>query len=876
MKQPVQHFAILAFFLFFSAKGLSLPLPNGSTAPDFTLTDVNGVEHHLYDYLDQGYTVFLDFSATWCGICWNYHNTNILKDIYNQYGPSGTDQVMVLFIEGDAFTPESALFGGSGSQGDWVTGTPYPVMDDPNETVASAYQVFSFPTLYAVCPDRKVYQPGSGASFATWENWIASCALSQTSDVTDISCNGQGNGAIDLDVSGGFGALTYSWNTGAATQDLSGLSGGMYSCIISDQLGRFIQTDPILVNEPEALGATLDVYSESFYQGNDGAIFVYPEGGTPPYEYLWSNGASSQNLENLSPGAYSLTLTDLYGCQQIQNASIAPYVCPNISIQVFTSDVACAGDASGEASINPAGGSFPYTVQWSDGGTGLDRDDLPAGAYQITLTDAFACPVETTLDISEPNPLSVSVLSQTDASCDGQVSGSANLSASGGVPGYAYSWPDGQSGPAAQGLVPGAYDVSVTDQNQCLTIFEVVIAALDDTQPPVVATQDVVVSLDENGQAALDPQSADGGSMDDCAIGEYALSQTAFTCDDLGVQTLTLTVTDAGGNQASAPLQATVVDAIAPSIVCPPNVVFHNCDGVATFDQPQATDNCGVQAVELIAGLPSGGTFPLDQPQVQVFRATDASGNTAECSFEVVFENTLTSSSQSENSCPGMQTGTAAVIPQGGTPDYTATWNTGATGLTLEALSPGTYFATIVDATGCTVVQPVQVGSWLALVFQVEQVLDANTGQADGAVYIEVSGGEAPYSFSWATIGGQQISESEDLLGIPAGTYVCHITDANGCQMVSLPITVKEIVVNGIQQTVQPSVRVYPNPAQEYVVVEGFSNGMIQLYDGMGRLRIYREVEAGQAMIALPLTALESGYYWLAIGETRVPLAIVR
>ena len=130
-------------------------LPDGSTAPNFTATDINGNTYTLYDYLDAGKPVIMDVSATWCGPCWDYHNTHALKDLYNQYGPPGTDEVMVFFIEGDGSTTQADLEGtGTNTTGDWITGTPYPIID--SDSIGTLYEVTYFPTLYLICPDRIV------------------------------------------------------------------------------------------------------------------------------------------------------------------------------------------------------------------------------------------------------------------------------------------------------------------------------------------------------------------------------------------------------------------------------------------------------------------------------------------------------------------------------------------------------------------------------------------------------------------------------------------------------------------------------------------------------------------------------------------------
>lgn len=130
-----------------------------SFAPDFTGTDINGVEHNLQSYLDSGKTVIIDISATWCGPCWNFHQSGTLEEVYNTYGPDGTDEMMVFFIEGDSTTTNADLNApGANSQGDWVTGTPYPIIDDAN--IADSYATAYFPTVYIVCPSGIVWECG--------------------------------------------------------------------------------------------------------------------------------------------------------------------------------------------------------------------------------------------------------------------------------------------------------------------------------------------------------------------------------------------------------------------------------------------------------------------------------------------------------------------------------------------------------------------------------------------------------------------------------------------------------------------------------------------------------------------------------------------
>ena len=130
-------------------------MPDSTICPNFTGVDLNGRSHNLYNYLDSGYTVIVEVSAAWCSPCWAFHTSGVLKNFYNQYGPAGTNQVRVFFVEGESTNTLAQLQGSSTgnlrsnfTKGDWITGTPYPIIDDAS--IARLLQINYFPTMYTI------------------------------------------------------------------------------------------------------------------------------------------------------------------------------------------------------------------------------------------------------------------------------------------------------------------------------------------------------------------------------------------------------------------------------------------------------------------------------------------------------------------------------------------------------------------------------------------------------------------------------------------------------------------------------------------------------------------------------------------------------
>ncbi|PSK94570.1 T9SS type A sorting domain-containing protein [Taibaiella chishuiensis] len=186
MKKSAFTILCLLMAMAFNRAGAQ-PLAVGAVVDDIKLKTIYGDSVSLYSYLDQGYTVLIDISATWCAPCWYFRQSHIAEDLYKHYGPNGTVQpgrIMVWFIEGDNTTTSADLAGNTGaSQGDWVTGVDYPIIDYPNFTPVIHFlqpgaTSIAFPTFLLICPNRKVIFNAEGFS----PNWTEAYFVERMND----------------------------------------------------------------------------------------------------------------------------------------------------------------------------------------------------------------------------------------------------------------------------------------------------------------------------------------------------------------------------------------------------------------------------------------------------------------------------------------------------------------------------------------------------------------------------------------------------------------------------------------------------------------------------------------------------------------------
>jgi SprB repeat/Secretion system C-terminal sorting domain len=278
------------------------------------------------------------------------------------------------------------------------------------------------------------------------------------SGTTDLLCNGDSNGSIDLTPTGGTGTLSYLWDdaNGSTTQDLSGVGAGTYTVLVTDA-SNCSSSIAYTINEPAAItetGASSDV---SCGGAADGSVDITVSGGVAPYTFVWSNGALTEDLAGLSGDLYSVTITDFNGCVL---TSIDYDVLENdpIVISGTTQDANC-GQADGSIDISIIGGASLGTISWSNSSSTEDLTNIPAGSYIVTVTDTDGC--------SETMPFNVNSIGGpvvdgtfTDASCASANDGSIDITVTGSGP-FTYSWDSGQSTEDLIGLAPWTYTVTV-------------------------------------------------------------------------------------------------------------------------------------------------------------------------------------------------------------------------------------------------------------------------------------------------------------------------------------------------------------------------------------------------------------------------------
>ncbi len=520
---------------------------------------------------------------------------------------------------------------------------------------------------------------------------------------TNVSCNGGSNGTAKVIATGGVSPYSYSWTPNVSSTDSAkNLSAGTYTTLVTDARGC-TTTATMLVTQPNLLtvstGPAINVLCNG---GNNGSTSVIANGGTAPYSYSWApKGGTNSVATNLSAGTYTVTVTDAHNCPTITITTISQPTALNINVSALT-NVSCYNGSNGSGAVNATGGTGPYTYVWSPNvSTSISATNLKAGIYTITVTDANKCSTNTTLTITQPTALTSKLVSTTNIKCYNGSNGDISISATGGSPGYTYTWaPNVSSTVNATGLNAGSYSITVTDANGCTSQVQ---AILKQPAPITIAstTQEPLCNGQQNGSATI---SVTGGTPSYKYIWSTVPQQISSTATNIGAGTYTIEIIDANGCTKQ---DTVIVKQPFPLMASIVNVTNPICYG----------DSSGSASVYVTGGTlpysylwwnttPKQTTYDASKLSAGLYTVDILDAHNCPVSKQVIITQptpVITQATAPDSVCSGT-TVTITASGSGGNGTYSYAWSTGSGSIATQNVTPTnttTYTVTAVDGNGC-------------------------------------------------------------------------------------------------------------------------------------------------------------------------------
>lgn len=644
-----------------------------------------------------------------------------------------------------------------------TTGGPFTYLWSPSGGTAATATGLSQGTYTCVVTGS------NGCTTSVTASVTAPAAFASTTGTTPATC-GNNNGTASVSVSGGTPGYTYLWSPSGGTSPIAtGLTAGVYTCTVTDANGCTAQFSAT-VNNSGAPSVTLSTQTNvSCNGGSNGSATVSASGGSSPYTYAWSpSGGTSATATGLTAGTYTCLVTDALGCAQSATVTITqPALLTSVS---SGTDPLCNSGATGTATVTPSGGTGPYTYNWSPtGGTAATATALAAGNYTCTVTDANGCTSTSSVVLTAPSAYTITA-TQNNVSCNGGSNGVAAVTVTGATPGYTYAWlPSGGTGSSATNLTAGGYTCTVTDANGCTSTQTFSI-----TQPAILNTSSVQTNVSCNGDSTGTSTVTATGGTPTYSYLWLPYGGTAATGTGLAAGTYTCTVSDANGCQANHTVTITQNTAVTSTVNSTDALCNGAASGSATVNAsggtPGYTYLWSNSTTTATANGLSAGTYSVT--------VTDVNGCTHVQTAVISEPAAITATSASSDATCGATNGSGTVIASGGTPGYTYLWSSGGTGATENSIGAGVYTCTITDLNGCTHVETVTVNNIGAPSVTMNTPTDVTcNGGNDGSANVSVSGGTAPYTYSWTPSGGTAATAT----GLSAGNYICTVTDQIGC-----------------------------------------------------------------------------------------------
>ncbi|MBS1596240.1 MAG: gliding motility-associated C-terminal domain-containing protein [Bacteroidetes bacterium] len=603
--------------------------------------------------------------------------------------------------------------------------------------------------------------------------------LSVSAVSSDITCQGNGDGAINLLVGGGWGAYTYSWSSGQSVSSVSALAAGPYVATVTDAKGcQVVVHDTIHEPTPISVGSVVTTNVTCAGARNGSVHLNGVTGGTAPYTFLWSNFSITQNLDSLIGGTYYVIITDAKGCQ-LRDSGIVREGLPIAVSDTFV-PISCNGANDASIHIIASGGSGSYSYTWSPSGSNSpDNTNLGPNTYSVTVSDANGCSAATAVTIVNPPALTLSHVF-TNPTCNSAGNGSISMIPTGGTPGYTYQWAGGTfSGPIANNVSAGTYYITVTDAHGCTARDSVTIT---DPQPMYISgtPKNVTCNGDQDGYVIA---TGYGGTLpysyqwyyDSLTGNPGPITKDIF---QLSGGDYYLVITDANNCTVSYHAVIKEADTLRLSLV----KTDATCQN-ANSGSVAAIVTGGVKPYEFLwsnfvtdslqVGIPGGsyGVQVTDSNGCHVTKTILVDGQASPMTVNTAINNPT---------CNDGTNGFISLDVLGGTQPYTYSWSTSPpqTGNVASNLIGGTYYATVTDSKGCQVLDTATLVTPAAISASTAIGGATCVSAADGYVVISVTGGNAPYSYQL----GNFVQSSDTFRNLTVGQYTLIIRDVNGCE----------------------------------------------------------------------------------------------
>lgn len=596
-------------------------------------------------------------------------------------------------------------------------------------------------------------------------NIIPSMVVAATT--TNIICNGGNNGNINLSVSSGQPPYSFIWSNSATTQNVSNLIPGLYTVTITDNAGCSASASST-ITQPTLLSVSESHVNVACNTQPTGAIDIATSGGILPYTYTWNDAVATEDRSLVSAGTYTVTVTDDNNCSSSVSVTISeptPLVVSETHV-----DVPCSGGNTGSIDLTVSGASLPYQFNWNDGFTTEDRFNLTLGNYGVTITDNNSCSSSLMIAIVSNSGLGIVETHQAVA-CNGDSTGNVDVSVSGGLPPYNYTWNDGITTEDRINISSGSYSVSATDGNGCvisvnITIDEPSILSIAETHT------DVLCNAGNTGAINIDVSGATAPYV-------YLWNDAVTTEDRSNLNAGVYFVTVHDNNQCSATQSVNVSE--PSTLVATETHVDVSCFGAST-GSIDVTSNGGISPYSYVW---SDGFSNEDRSNIAagnyVVSVNDSNACATMLSVIISQPNAISISEVHINAlCFGSSDAVIDITASGGSSPYVYAWNDLVTTEDRNNLTAGTYSVTVNDSYSCSSALSISVSQPAALVITETHQNPSCFTFSDASIFTTVTGGVSPYAYLW-----NDADTSPLRSGLNAGTYTVTVSDYNQCTVSS-------------------------------------------------------------------------------------------